>query len=523
MEISIPVLLRIILVGGMGSLLLFDHKRKNGEQYPLTRLGLAILAVGSLGLLLYLVSKHLSFPLHLEVMEGTVLQHFYRAASLKPIYPDPSPAFVPLAYNPLYYYSAIPFSLVTGRSLLTLRIFSSLGFAGSIVSMYLMVQRETRSRWWALVAAGLFAAAYRVMDVYLDTAHSDSWFLFSALLGTYLLARKGSNRSQFAGFTILIASFWFKQHGAIFVVGATLYLTWRDGPRKSVRYWVMALLLGPVLYFVVAPRILGSRFLYFTLEVPSQWSEFGWMTFRRIGALVVKSYPILTLSAVVSTIWLFSKPKAKSRIYYVQGLAAGLSALLGAADPGSSNNVFIPLGAWLILLGVVGLYQLGQSSSWLSTFGGQYAGLALSFALLAYNPIPLIIRSDAREVYNDLVQQINDLDGQVYAPSQGFLGEDAALFPNAHWVALEDMIRGPGRSTENHPLTRKMLAPALSPPGDAYVLTNYPLGTYPWMAFLNDDYVLEQDYGDRFIALRTLPGRWDSGWPRYLYRYKPPG
>ena len=49
-------------------------------------------------------------------MEGTVLQHVQRAAAGVPIYRTPSPAFVALAYNPLYYEVGAAVGRVTGVS-----------------------------------------------------------------------------------------------------------------------------------------------------------------------------------------------------------------------------------------------------------------------------------------------------------------------------------------------------------------------------------------------------------------------
>ena len=60
-------------------------------------------AVGNLLLVAFLWTRQVDFPLNLDLMEGTVLQHVQRAAAGVPIYAAPSAAFVALAYNPLYY------------------------------------------------------------------------------------------------------------------------------------------------------------------------------------------------------------------------------------------------------------------------------------------------------------------------------------------------------------------------------------------------------------------------------------
>jgi hypothetical protein len=118
------------------------------------------------------------------------------------------------------------------------------------------------------------------------------------------------------------------------------------------------------------------------------------------------------------------------------------------------------------------------------------------------------------------VRMLKDLDGPVYAPGLGQLQRGYSLYPCAHWVALEDMIRGPGRDTRNHPITRRLLSPVLNPSGPAYILSNRPLSSYPWLEFLEHYYDLEEDLGDRFIDLRVLPARWNHRWPRYLYRFR---
>jgi 4-amino-4-deoxy-L-arabinose transferase-like glycosyltransferase len=139
-----------------------------------------------IGFTVFLWTDHLRFPFLLDLMEGTILQHVGRAAHGLAVYSWPTPDFVPLAYNPLYYYLCAPVTWVFGLDLPALRLVAVAGMAGSGAIIYLTVRKWTGSWWWGLMALGLFAAAYRVMDAYLDTAHSDSWLLCAALLGTYL-------------------------------------------------------------------------------------------------------------------------------------------------------------------------------------------------------------------------------------------------------------------------------------------------------------------------------------------------
>ena len=507
---------------GFGLLLLDSLGRVERRQRGvLTRACVGLWACASIAILMLLVVNHVSFPLNIDLMEGTVLQHFRRAMSLSPVYPQPAPEFVPLAYNVLYYYFCVPFGYVVGDGLSTLRLVSILGMVGIGVIVYRVVADMSGSRWWGGVSAGLFAAAYRVMDAYLDSAHSDSWFVLSAVFGSYIIGKGRSRNWNLLGIAILVSSFWFKQHGAWFAIGGVLFLTWREGWRSSMRYWLLALCLGPGLYVLAGPELFGSHYHYFTWEVPRQWSEFGLWTLRRYLGFIVLYY----LPLAAAALWLAGRSVVGGRdridIWTFQLPFALLTGFTGALDPGSSNNVFIAQGVWLIIVGCAGLADLARRGLAVWRFPAWAAALILSFGVFLYDPRALMVSGDAARAYGDLVATLKGMDGPVYAPSVGQLQADYAFFPAAHWVALQDMIRGPGRDERNHPVVRELLKPALEPRGKAYILANVRLEVYPWLAFLGEYYQLERDFGDRFKPLRVLPKRWDHGWPRYLYQYQP--
>ena len=492
-----------------------ERRKWIGRALPLL---IGIWAVLNVLFIVFLCFNHIRFPLHLDLMEGVILQHLRQAMESKPIYPEPSPAYVALAYNPLYYVMSVPFARILGTALPTLRFVAILGMLGSTLMMFVIVREQTRSMGWGLVAAGLFAAAYSAMDAYLDTAHSDSWLILSALLGSYILDRSRSRVWSSVGLLVLVASFWFKQHGAIFVLGGLVFLTLRDGIRSSIFYWGLALMAGPMLYIAGGNAIFGPRFHYFTWEVPRRWSELSLQTVRRLGAFVILNYFILASAAVWYGFRVLVRTPQRLNIWQIQLISAALSGLMGTLDIGSSNNVYIPLGTWIILAGTIGLFEFGKLVH-VRRYGLHVAALVGAFAALLYNPATVLVPANAKASYRDMVAFLNTLDGPVYAPTLGQLQGDYAFYPAAHWVALEDMIRGPGKDTRNHPNTRWLLNPALHPEGNAYILANLPLNAYGWLAFLEDYYVLDEDLGERFASLQGLPRRFDHGYPRYLYRY----
>lgn len=490
----------------------------------LTRLTATIFAAYALAWIaftIYVWFNHVNFPLNLEAMELLVVQHLRRIMAGLPLYAEPSSDFVSLAYAPLYYYFSVPFAWVFGANLFTMRLVAILGMLGAGIVIFTAVKKETSSNWWALMASGLFAAAYRAMDTYLDNAHSDSWLLFTVLLGCYLIGLNRSRTTNLLGVFFLVVSFWFKQHGALFAVGGVLYLTWRDGLKNSWIYWALAGVLGPVLYALAPSLWLGPWFHYYTLTVPSHWSAFTFGGIRRYIGYAVKNYFALAAVGAAASVYFFVKKLRDVNVWHFMLPFAMLTGVMGALDEGSNNNIFIPMATWLIITGILGLQYATEKYAPVRTWAIHLLALGVSFALLFYNPASVLVSPKAPESYRDLVQYLNSLDGTVYAPWIGPLESGYEFFPAVHWVPMEDIIRGPGVDTYNHPLTRGLLDALIHPSGPAYILTNYPLENDPLIGFLADEYKLKEDLGDRFAPLSTIPKRFNLEYPRYLYEYAP--
>ena len=495
-------------------------KRRSANKLIYLALNLfATYAIAWILFMVYLWINHIDFPLNLESMELTVVQHVQRVVAGLPLYVEPSPGFVPLAYAPLYYYFSIPFAWLFGVNLFTMRLVAILGMLGSGTIIFLASKKYTQSYWWGIMALGLFASAYRVMDTYLDNAHSDSWLLCTVLLGCFLIDQNRSRTTNLLGVFFLLVSFWFKQHGALFAIGGVIYLSWRDGLRHSWIYWVLALLLGPILYFFAPIAILGPQFHYYTYVVPSHWSELNFSALKRYFGYILINYLVLASVGVLASLYFLIKKVHKVSIWFFMLPVAMLSGFMGALDPGSNNNVFIVMGVWFILTGVFGLYTIMRHNTFSSKWAIHLVAISASFTLFFYNPGSVIVSPKAPVAYIDLVGYLNSLDGPVYAPWLGQLQSGYVFSPSVHWVPMEDLIRGPGVDEFDHPNTRKLLDSVIHPKGSAYILTNYPLEDDLLLSFLLADYRLQTDLGDRFATLTTLPKRFILKYPRYLYKY----
>ena len=114
------ILFRILLVL-IVVLAIVIEKRRFSALSPMTLLPSQAILVGlaalNIGFVLFLWVNHIGFPLNLDLMEGTVLEHFRRALHGLPVYPAPTPDYVPFAYNPLYYFLSVPFAWVLGDGL----------------------------------------------------------------------------------------------------------------------------------------------------------------------------------------------------------------------------------------------------------------------------------------------------------------------------------------------------------------------------------------------------------------------
>jgi 4-amino-4-deoxy-L-arabinose transferase-like glycosyltransferase len=459
---------------------------------------------------------HLTFPLNLELMEGDVLSHVRRLLDGEPLYPEPSPAFVPLAYNPLYYVVAAPFAALLGASRATLRLVAVLGAAGSAAAVYQLVRRRTGERWWGLVALGLFAASYRATDTYLDTAHADSWFLFCVLAGTACLERAESPRCRWLGVALLAAGFWLKQHGAWFVAGGLAFLVARRGWRRLLPELGFVAVACPFLYLVVAPRVFGPAFHYFTWTVPSGWSALEASAIARLLGYVGRYF---ALPAVAAAWWIRHAMRSPRRpdLLAIQLCMAAVVAAMGSLDAESNNNVFLPLATWLVVVGSVAAHRWSEARPSPGRTAAAQAGIAAAFVSLVFDPTHLVVSREAKGSYHDLVATLDALPGRVYAPSVGALDDGGRIAPPMTWVALDDLSRGRRSDPASAATLRAVLAPLVTPATPTFILTSKPLDQTPAHSALVPSYRLHTDFGERFAALRGLPRRWGTPFPRYLY------
>lgn len=483
---------------------------------------LGVIALLPWPILLVVAGNHLASP---DISRGVVYETVRRLMQGQEIYPAPTGAFVALDYNPLMYYLDLVAALFLGLTPSTLRLVAVIASFAAAGLVHHAVRRATGSPWYGLLASGLFASAYRAFDCYLDYPQPDSWMLLTALLGLLLLQGSEHGGRIAFGVVLLCMSFWFKQQGALLAIGGVLYVTWRIGWRRAAPFWGLAALLGPFAYFGVGPLLFGGKFIYYTWDVPHAYSQFRWR--GMLHALwYFGRYWAVPLAFAAWGILDRRRRRARIDVWEFTLPFAVLIGLLGAMDF-SEHNVYIPAATWLIIVGVTAAARLQAAAASLpparrgKAAAGLAAAIACAFAATFYDPREVLVPRGAWRQYDALVAQVQSLDGQVYLPGVAQLPGGVRLPIPVHWVPLQDLVRGRGGYIAGDPLVREILKDVLAPRGAAYIIADRRLDEEPLFSFLDPAYELVEDMGDRYAALRALPG-WYSGrtWPRYLYRHR---
>ncbi len=477
-------------------------------------------AAACLAYFVWAVWRQLRFPMPLECMELTVLQHAQRLASGLPVYPPPSPDFVALAYNPGLYVLLAPLVAIFHPSLTLVRVPAVLATLG-IMALFFAAGRRAEGGWrWGLIAAALPVLAFRSLDCYMTKGHSDSLMILCSLGGALLLPPRDDPRRTARGLLAALCfalGFWFKQHGALPAFGGGLYLLLRDRRRAWAPLLALAL-LGPIAWRLGGPAWFGPDFVDSTWRVPATWSS--WDLDGPLRALRYAATWWGVPLAFAAGAWIAAARRRRLLVDPVLFLYpfALLSAVMGSLDHGSSDNVFALAGVWTLLLAVRVLAPHLTPRPATGWQRAAVAALALTAALLVHDFREWLPSARAGAAYADLRATLTGLGGPLYAPWWGDPPAGIPATSRLHWVAIEDRVRGNGATPERSPYVMRLLAPVADASPPAFLLMTHPLESDHLLDWLEGSYVLAEDFGSRFAPVRELPTRFGVRMPRYLYR-----
>lgn len=407
-----------------------------------------VLGVSVLYVLVFVVMAfyRVPYPFELEWMEGSSVDHVRRVLAGQPIYAEPSVEFGAYIYTPLYFYISAAVSLVTGVGFTPLRLVSFLATLSCFGAIFALVRRETGGVIVGVVAAGMYAACFRIGGAWFDVARIDTLFLCWSLWSVYTLRFAETKRGFVLAGVLLGLAFFTKQSGLIVFLALALYLLLTDWRRIL---W-FALGFGVIVVPHVALMLVlhGWWYWYYVFLLPSQHPLLTsiYASFWRqdlFGLL-----PLVCSLAVLYLVVCFARWEKKRLLLY-GAMAGGLltTAYLSRLHEGGYDNVLLPAYAALAVLFGLGLHEVlrwldERPNVWRHRAAIAVYGLCLlQFFALIYNPLAQIPTSADYNAGLHLENTLAQIDGEIFMPDHAFLLSRVGKPTHIHRHALLDIER----------------------------------------------------------------------------------
>lgn len=446
-------------------------------------LALAGPGVWQVTLLLWAIAGRFAYPYDLEWMEGGVLHGAHRVAEGEGHYPPPSIDFIPFLYTPLYPGLLAVLGAVFGLSYQlgrAISILSLCGIAAVVVAQGLAASPRNRPAGLAgaLLALGLFAAAYPFVEGWYDLVRGDTLFLLMVTGSLYALtrwARDGEGpwaQVRIAGLgAILGLAFFAKQTGVVYALAAgpiILACNWRRAP---------ALVGGAAFVGLggtwLMQRTTGGWFWTYVYEIHQAhdwnedrfWRSFDYILlhFRGATAIIVVALCVVLATAIVRR---RVPPPARALLLWTYLYA--VSTLVGALAWGTEFahfNAYMPaLLHGAIAAGLAVPTVLACAHELLRTDrrradgeldARRIAGAWIAATLCAlvvgrdlvkasWNPRAFIPTARDRHAGDELIATIRALPGEVWVPSHPWYAHLAGKHMYVHRMGIKDVtVRKP--------------------------------------------------------------------------------
>jgi len=411
-----------------------------------TSVALALVAVL---LYVWIAAHRLDYPYELDWMEGGSVGIVGRVLAGHSLYAAPSLKFVGWTYPPLYWLASAVVAQITGLGFLPLRIVS---FISSLVAMAMigkLVRDETGDRSAGVVAAGLFAATYRLSGSWFDVGRVDSMFLALSLVALAYGRRAQGVRGGVVLGLLAFLAFFTKQTALIVVAPA---LVWLAVTRRPVGVSAMLTLAAlVVISTVVLDALTGGWYRYYVFsELSGQgWAAPEWLDFWRTD-LFSHLWPlcvllVLTLAVVVG-LALRSRRRAAGRAAllpfgYQLAAVAGLlpAAWFSRLHTGGYLNVLLPAYAACALIGGLAYGQLRRHGIFAALLAT--AAIVVQLVVLAYPVAAQIPTRADRAAGGELLTALRKLPGPVLILRHPWYGTLAGKGSFAQGEGISDALR----------------------------------------------------------------------------------
>jgi len=404
---------------------------------------------GAAGLVGYLIPavRRVGYPYELSFFEGSTVEVTGRLLDGLSLYGPPSAQFTPWPYPPLYFWVTSAVADLMGLSLPALRWVS---FVASIVVLVLVgvvARRLTGSTAVAVLAAGLYAATYRVAGAWADTARVDS-LLLALLMAAVVVAMRA--RTWWGGVAVgllVVAAFLTKQNAAIAAAPMLVALVVRR-PRVGAVAAAVAV-VGGVGSVVVGEVVTDGWYApYVVSQLLGHDARLQWLAYLPVVD-VLAPFALIVVAVVVTAYrhragLLARRPhRLTDEEVVVAGAVIGLllAALAGRLHDGGSANVAMPAHLATALMLAVALGRLvssglvGRAEQWI--IGTLVLGNVL---LLQFWLIGIVPTSADRAAGDAFIAALAELPGPVVVASHPHYARLAGGSPAASTIPVVDLL-----------------------------------------------------------------------------------
>jgi 4-amino-4-deoxy-L-arabinose transferase-like glycosyltransferase len=408
----------------------------------------AVVGLASVVAYLVVVLQRIGYPYELTYFEGSTVEVAGRVAAGQPLYGPPTTEYTPWPYPPLYFWITGTLAKVTGVDLTTMRVVSVVASVVVLLFLVLIVRRAGGSTVAGIVAAGLYAATYRVSGAFADTARVDSLFLALVLAAVFVGMRARTWRGGAGLGAVLLLAFLTKQNALLVAAPMLLWLLVR---RRGVGIGASATLgIGVVASTLVGNLLSDGWYARYVVEqLPTQSWSLRWLWAFWYEDLLV---PFAVSAAVVAVAFLVrrvrpgsgpTRAEGPAEVYgYLAACAVGLLAASWVArlHEGGYANVAMPAQA--AVAGALGLLLARwlRSGSMTPTVAWVVAGLlAVQVVVMSLAQLNVVPSQQDRNAGDRFVATLRDLPGAVLVPTHPYYLRLAGRPTHASAIAIYDL------------------------------------------------------------------------------------
>ena len=408
----------------------------------------AVVGLASVAAYLAVVLQRIGYPYELTYFEGSTVEVAGRVAAGQPLYGPPTTEYTPWPYPPLYFWLTGALAKVTGVDLTTMRVVSVAASIAVLVLLALIVRRAGGSTVAGIVAAGLYAATYRVSGAFADTARVDSLFLALLLAAVFVGMRARTWRGGMWLGAVLLLAFLTKQNALLVAAPMLLWLLVR---RRSVGVGATATLgVGVVASTLVGNLLTDGWYARYVVEqLPTQSWSLRWLWAFWYEDLLVP-FAVSAVVVVVAFVVRRVRPRSEPGGRYAWSedyayLAAGAVGMLAASwvarlHEGGYANVSMPAQA--AVAGALGLLLAAwlRSGSVTATVAWVVAGLlAVQVVTMSLAHLDVVPSQQDRDAGDRFIATLRQLPGSVLVPTHPYYLRLAGLPTHASAIAIYDL------------------------------------------------------------------------------------